>query len=58
MNLTGGLLLTFFSATVCIALPKVMSALFTGRTKLNKPALAETLSEAPSSEVPTLLAES
>ncbi|WP_158632857.1 hypothetical protein [Dulcicalothrix desertica] len=58
MNLTEGLLLTLFSATVCIVLPKLLSTLLTDRAEKIKPPLTETLSEAPSQEVPTLLPES
>lgn len=58
LNLTEGLLLTLFSATVCIALPKLLSTLLTDRAEKIKPPLTETLSKAPSQEVPTLLTES
>ncbi len=57
MNLTDGLLLTLFSATVCIALPKLLSMLLTNRAEKIKPALTKTLSEAPNQEVPTLITE-
>ncbi|MBW4603108.1 MAG: hypothetical protein KME29_27005 [Calothrix sp. FI2-JRJ7] len=58
MNLVDGLLLTLFSTTVCIALPKLLSTLLTDKAEKIKPPLTETLSEAPSPEVPTLLTES